>query len=71
MKLSEFLATTTQEEFAKRLGVTQGAVSQWLRGGVPVARAADIERATRGLVTRVELLPEIFGPLAGRKRRRA
>jgi DNA-binding transcriptional regulator YdaS (Cro superfamily) len=72
MNLSDYLKTTlmTQEEFAQKLGVTQGAISQWLLGREPIspARAATIEKATRGKVTRLELRPDVFGPLNGRKR---
>ena len=46
---------------AKALGIEPMTVSQWKSRGMPPARAAEIERLTGGLVTRVELLPEIFG----------
>ncbi|WP_435102307.1 transcriptional regulator [Arhodomonas sp. AD133] len=48
-----------------RLGyrrVTQGAVSQWLRNGVPPIRCRQIEYATGGAVTAEELRPDVFGP---------
>lgn len=39
----------TQEEIARTLNVTQGAVSQWLStGGLPAKRALQIERITKG-----------------------
>lgn len=44
---------------AARLGVTVGAVHQW-RGGqrpIPVERCVEIERATDGAVTRMDLRP--------------
>jgi DNA-binding transcriptional regulator YdaS (Cro superfamily) len=65
MKLSEYLETTTQDALAKAVGVTQGTVHQWVKGILPISaqRAADIERATGGLVTRIELRPDIFGPI--------
>lgn len=58
MKLSEYLETTevTQHKFAETVGVTQGAVSQWLKSGVPAKRILSVENATNGLVTRYELL---------------
>lgn len=51
-----------QHEFAARVGVTQGRVSQWLKGEtVPAERCAAIEKATSGHVTRQDLRPELFG----------
>jgi DNA-binding transcriptional regulator YdaS (Cro superfamily) len=72
MNLHDYLTTTTQQELADRLGVTQGIISQWVLGRVPVPpeRAAAIERATQGEVTRVELRPDVFGPLGIRRKRR-
>lgn len=65
MKLHEYLETTTQDALAKRIGVTQGTVHQWVSGKLPISaeRAADIERATDGKVTRIELRPDVFGPI--------
>jgi DNA-binding transcriptional regulator YdaS (Cro superfamily) len=53
-----------QTEFARRLGVSQGLVWQWLneKTGVTWERAKEIEAATGGAVTRHELRPDIFGP---------
>lgn len=46
---------------ARALGVSVQAVSQWDR--CPSAlRAGQIEAATDGRVTRLDLMPEIFGP---------
>jgi len=60
MKLSDYLKTTTQTEFAKRLGVTQGMVHQWAHGIRPISpqRCITIERATNGAVTCEELRPD-------------
>ena len=57
MKLIEYMKQTTQREFAEKLGVTQGLVSQWLlnKKAVPAAQCIKIERITNGLVTRQEL----------------
>lgn len=62
MNLSDYLQTTTQAAFAKQLGVSQGLVSQWIRGrtAITAKRAIEIEDATNGAVSRFELLPEIF-----------
>lgn len=65
MNLIDYLKTTTQEAFAKEVGVTQGMVHQWASGKSPITpeRAADIERVTGGQVTRIELRPDVFGPI--------
>ncbi len=45
---------------AKALGVTHAAVSQWLReGGLPPARAIELERLTCGKLRAVNLVAEI------------
>lgn len=52
----------TQEEFATRVGVTQGAVWQWLNGAkVKPRRAIEIEELTKGEIMRHELRPDLFG----------
>lgn len=52
----------SQADLAGMIGVTQGAVSQWLLGNIKLSaeRAIAIERATKGEVTREELRPDIF-----------
>lgn len=62
-ELQKWIEQHSQRELAEKLGITQGAVSQWLiNGRVPVKRARDVERAT-GIP--VELLcPEFFGDSA-------
>jgi DNA-binding transcriptional regulator YdaS (Cro superfamily) len=47
---------------ARKLGITSQAISQWQL--CPVQRAAAVERATNGLVTRQQLRPDIFGSTA-------
>lgn len=55
----------TQEEFAAKVGVTQGRVSHWLRGEkIPAERCTVIEQITGGAVTRKELRPDVFGDVA-------
>ena len=47
-----------QRKFAKELGVSEGALSRWIKGNrrpKPVI-AARIEKLTRGKVSRLELL---------------
>lgn len=59
-------AGLTQAEFASRLGVTAGTVSQWLTGELTISakRARDIERVTGGAIRRADLRPDLFGPIA-------
>ncbi len=63
MDMKTYLETTTQAEFAERLGVSQGLVSQWLLGRTRITaeRCRDIERVTNGAVTRRELRPDLYG----------
>lgn len=65
MNLSEYMATTTQTEFADSLGVSQGLVSQWLSGETRITpeKAMAIEIATNGLVKKQELRPDIWPEL--------
>lgn len=53
-----------QTELASLIGVTQGAISQWVRGvrHIPIRRAADIEEKLRGQVTARELRPDFPWP---------
>lgn len=50
----------SQEEFAQKMGVTQGAVWQWINWGVSAERAVAIEKKTRGAITRQDLRPDLF-----------
>lgn len=62
MDLKTYLAKTgtSQNEFAKRLGVTQSLIWQWLNEvrPIPVERMPDIELASGGMVTRMDMHPE-------------
>jgi len=65
MKLADYLKKQklSQKQFADLIPCSQGLVSHWIVGRVPVSptMARDIERATGGKVTRQELRPDIFG----------
>ena len=52
----------SQEQFGKKIGVSQGLVWQWLDGRtlITAERAVRIERRTAGEITRQELRPDIF-----------
>lgn len=54
-------AVGTQAELARRLNVTDMAISQWKKRGVPPERCIPIEDATDRAVTRYELRPDVFG----------
>lgn len=51
----------SQSAFARAIGVTQGAVWQWLNGKqFPADRCAAVERETRGLVTCEQLRDDLY-----------
>jgi DNA-binding transcriptional regulator YdaS (Cro superfamily) len=52
----------SQEQFAKKLGVSQGLIWQWINGRTKISpdRALRIEEATNGEVTREDLFPQLF-----------
>lgn len=52
-----------QNALARMIGVGQGHVWYWLRRSkrIPAERAAQVERATDGAVTKEELRPDLFG----------
>lgn len=49
----------SQTLLAKHLGVTQGAVHQWITSGVPIERCIPIERLTGGAVRCEEMRPDV------------
>ena len=49
----------SQRELARQLGITPGAVSQWIAGGIPVEHCPRIERLTGGQVRCESMRPEI------------
>lgn len=54
--------TLTQEDFAQKLGCSQGLIWQWINGRTRITAewAKEIERKTKGEVPRHELRPDIF-----------
>lgn len=66
MDLSEYLETTTQQKLADAIreddgvGVTQGAISQWLRKGVPPERVLQLVRVSNGAMSCHDLRPDIY-----------
>lgn len=66
MDIASYLKASgvTQEEFARRIGRTQGAVSHWClqKHRISAESALLIERATGGQVRASELRPDLFAP---------
>ncbi|MCP4464375.1 MAG: helix-turn-helix domain-containing protein [Planctomycetaceae bacterium] len=64
MNIQEYLKLggISQTDFAKKVGVTQSFVSQWLSGyrPVPATKVVAIEKATIGLISRYDLRPDVF-----------
>lgn len=64
MQLHDYLESESisQAVFAKRVGVTQGMVWQWLRGvrRVSAEKVLTIEEATNGKVSRHEIRPDLY-----------
>lgn len=61
MDLKTYLETRSQVDFAREIGVTQGAVWQWANGhsAVSAERCPAIEAATGGLVRCEDLRPDV------------
>lgn len=55
----------SQRDLARALHISQSLVSQWVKGEKPVSadKCAAIERVTKGRIKRVQLRPELFGPI--------
>jgi DNA-binding transcriptional regulator YdaS (Cro superfamily) len=64
MQLHDYLAaeSVSQAELARRVGVTQGMVWQWLRGvrRVSAEKVLALEVATDGMVSRHEIRPDLY-----------
>jgi DNA-binding transcriptional regulator YdaS (Cro superfamily) len=70
VQLHDYLKSekVSQAELARRLGVTQGMVWQWLRGvrRVSAEKVLALEQATHGKVSRHEIRPDLYPrPKAG------
>ncbi|AUW32603.1 helix-turn-helix domain-containing protein [Acidithiobacillus caldus] len=59
----------SQSALAKATGLSQAAVSKWVRGldRVSPRSAIAIQRATNGLVTKEQLCPDIFDDASNRE----
>lgn len=63
MNLKKYLTQEdlTQVEFAKRVGVSPGAVWQWINGyKIAAENVLPVEKATDGKVTRHDLRPDLY-----------
>lgn len=49
----------SQRKLSEILGVTPGAVSQWMGGNVPISHCVAIEKATNGAVRCEDLRPDV------------
>lgn len=61
MDLKTYFKDRTQVDLARALGVTPGAVNQWVNGDVVVSegRCIQIEAATNGMVRCEDLRPDV------------
>jgi len=61
-------ACGSQAELARRVGVKNPSVSEWLKGGqVPPERVIEVYRASAGAATPHQLRPDLYPhPLDGR-----
>lgn len=70
MDIKTYLETRgdSQEQFAKRIGVSQGLVWQWIEGRTRITaeRAIEIEEKTDRQITRHDLRPDLFGDPPGK-----
>lgn len=61
MDWSKLRKVISQRQLAIRLGVTPMAVSQWKRRGkIPGKYVLQIERITRGAISRFEMRPDLY-----------
>jgi len=46
-EFEKYLEDNTQQQLAQKLGVSQGAISQWITNGeIPIKRVRDVSRIT-------------------------
>ena len=50
----------SQKELADLLGVTQMAISQWKKRGIPIKRCLQIEQLSKGAIKREEIWSDVF-----------
>jgi DNA-binding transcriptional regulator YdaS (Cro superfamily) len=50
----------TQAAIAKALGLERMTISNWKKRGIPLQRAVDIERVTKGKLKAKKIVPEKF-----------
>lgn len=64
MRFATYVKNHGQSEFARRLGVSQGLVWQWVNGRTRITaeRAVQIESVTAGEITRHDLRPDLYPP---------
>lgn len=48
-------------EIAEALGIYPNAVFQWRHKGIPAARVLQLEKLTKGKLTRHQMRPDVFG----------
>jgi len=65
--LKDYLKTSTQQEFADKIGVSRQMVSHWVKGTnrITAERAVQIEAATGGQVLASDLRPDLWNPITG------
>ena len=50
----------SQKQLANLLGVTQMAISQWKKRGIPIKRCVQIEQLSKGAIKREEIWSDVF-----------
>jgi DNA-binding transcriptional regulator YdaS (Cro superfamily) len=58
--LPKFLEKKSQSWLAGQIGVSQSAISQWLRDGVPADRVRQIVAVCNGEVSAHDLRPDLY-----------
>lgn len=73
MDIKTYFQSASQVDFARKLGVTPGAVSQWVNGlsAVPAERCPQIEQVTGGKVRCEDLRPDVNWAVLRKQPRKA